>query len=168
MGKKNFALWPVSVYQGTLAQFTFPRRSFGPTTSERGVVTLGAFRLSLDAEKHDKVVAVVARTYQLSGQMPVRGSDLNGALESVLNDAAPPDLYLPTLRRIEEVETEETLEKIDRERLRALRELGFEIWVVVPLRTAGRAQTLLSGCADRLQPWWEEENRIVFGSPRHI
>lgn len=117
---------------------------------------------------HESVVAAAARTYQLTGQKALRGESLNGAVASAIGDAAPPDLYLPELLRIEEVETERSMKEIDLDRLRALRGLGLEIWVLVPLPQAGRAQSLLAGVADKLQPWWTDETGIRFGSPRLI
>lgn len=117
---------------------------------------------------HDAVVEAAARTYALSGERLVRGAAMNGAWDAVQMGATPPDLYVPSLRRIEEIETGETIEKVDRGRLQGIRGLGLEVWVLVPLNFAGAAQTLLSGSADRLQPWWEESGRIVFGNPRQI
>lgn len=130
------------------------------------MVILAAHQVSIDL--HDAVVEAAARTYTLNGEQPVRGSALNGAWSALHHDTTPPDLYLPRLRRIEEIETEESLAMIDCPRLRGISEFGLEVWVLVPLNVAGLAQTILSGSADRLQPWWEHSGRIVFGSPRQI
>lgn len=125
-------------------------------------------RIDRDQSLHEIVVAAAARTYELTGEAALLGESLNGAIAPAIGDASPPDLYLPGLLRIEEVETERSLEHIDLDRLRRLRGLGLEIWVLVPLPKAGRAQTLLSGVADKLQPWWTDETGIRFGSPRLI
>jgi len=109
--------------------------------------------------EHDELVDAVAKSYQVAGHEVHPRWQQNGT--------GLVDVYVPSLRRIEEVETEETFGAIDVERLRALRQRGLEVWVVVPLPLAGAAHQLLRGTADRIQPWWREERGAIrFGQPR--
>lgn len=113
---------------------------------------------------HSDVLLAAARAYELEGLEAVVGTPE----AAKANGSALPDLLIPALRRVEEIETDETFENMDPVWYRALRDRGLEVWVVVPLHLVGRAQTKLTDCADRLQPWWEEEGRVRFGNPRHL
>jgi hypothetical protein len=78
----------------------------------------------------------------------------------------PFDLVIPAFRRVEEVETTETIAVIDRNRLNKLREAGLEVRVLVPLADVGAAHAKLRGHVDWIQPWWIENRKVHFGSPR--
>lgn len=110
---------------------------------------------------HDLVVKASLGSYRAVGQAAVPSWGT-----SQTNGAPAPDLLLPGLRRIEEVETEDSFDVFDQARLEQLRRPGMELWVVVPLSRIGEAHHRLSGLADRIQPWWMEDDRITFGIPR--
>jgi hypothetical protein len=112
------------------------------------------------ADLHDRVVRASLSSYTAVGQrgMPFweRGED-RGTF---------PDLLLPGLRRVEEIETEQTLDNLDERRIAQLRRLGLELWILVPLSRIADAHERLRGLVDRLQPWWISDERIAFGQPR--
>ena len=111
---------------------------------------------------HDLVIDASARTYRLSGQVTwKREVTAKWALGT-----EPFDLVVPALRRVEEVETAETIGQLDLDRLAQCRQAGLEVWVLVPLNQVGAVQARLHGVVDRVQPWWLDGDRIVFGDPR--
>jgi hypothetical protein len=121
-------------------------------------ITAPAKALSL----HDQVIDASARTYELSGQVIwKREATAKWAL-----GAEPFDLVVPSLRRVEEIETAETLDQLDLDRLAQCRQAGLEVWVLVPLNHVGAVHARLLGVVDRVQPWWLVDDRVVFGDPR--
>lgn len=111
---------------------------------------------------HDLVIDASARTYTLSGQATwKREATAKWAVGS-----EPFDLVVPALRRVEEIETAETLDRLDVDRLAQCRQTGLEVWVLVPIAEIGAVHAKLHGIVDRVQPWWLVGERIVFGDPR--
>ena len=108
------------------------------------------------ASLHDAVVMASARTYEAKGisvHTPPYGSE------------SAADLSLPALARVEEIETEDTLDKIHIDRLLEFRLRGLDVWVLVPLSRLGSAHDTLRGIVSRLQPWWLEGEIVRFGRP---
>jgi hypothetical protein len=111
---------------------------------------------------HDLVIDASARTYTLSGQVTwKREATAKWALGT-----EPFDLVVPALRRVEEIETAETVDHLDLDRLAQCRQAGLEVWVLVPIAAIGAVHAKLHGIVDRVQPWWLVDDRIVFGDPR--
>jgi hypothetical protein len=108
---------------------------------------------------HDLVVFASHQSYLLNGE--------NAHLFSMCSRDGMtfPDLLIPALRRIEEIETEETFSSIDDARLRSFIEAGLEVWVVVPLSCMDRAHSRLRGLATRIQAWWIADDALKFGNP---
>lgn len=111
---------------------------------------------------HDLVVDASAQTYRLSGHEAWAN---HLAVGSGFGEI-PFDLVIPAFRRVEEVETAETIGNIDQNRLSKLREAGLEVRVLVPLADVGAAHARLRGHVDWIQPWWIENQKVHFGSPR--
>jgi hypothetical protein len=81
--------------------------------------------------------------------------------------AAPFDLFVPALQRVQEVETAETLPRADLARLRRCRQDGLQVWVLVALDTVAAAHAALKGTADHVIPFWIlDGERVRFGLPR--
>jgi hypothetical protein len=79
----------------------------------------------------------------------------------------PFDLFVPALRRVQEVETADTLPRADLARLRRCLEDGLQVWVLVPLDTVAAAHDALKTAADHVIPFWIlEGDRVRFGPPR--
>jgi hypothetical protein len=111
---------------------------------------------------HDLVLNASVRTYELSGHVTwTRQATAKWAVGT-----EPFDLFVPEFRRIEEVETAETLQHVDLKRLAQCRQAGLEVLVLVPLNQVGVAQTKLRGFVDKIQPWWIKNNRVLFGEAR--
>lgn len=105
---------------------------------------------------HDWVLVASARSYESAGQ-PVKCF--------VDAQSTAFDLLLPDMRRIEEIETEESLDHFRSSTVEPYREDGFDVWVLVPLHTMGKAHDRLRGVADFVQPWWVEDGALKFGTP---
>ena len=123
-----------------------------------------ALRGTPTESKHDIVLRAAARSYELDGLEALAVPDQGGSR----NGSSLPDLLIPALRRVEEIETDETIPDLNATWYKSLRDRGLEVWVVVPLASIGEIQTRLTGFADRIQPWWEDAGRIRFGNPRHL
>lgn len=108
---------------------------------------------------HDHIVRASVASYEHQGTRALPSWVLNG--EATGDD---PDIVLPDVRRVEEIANH--VSELDLDRLERLRRLGFEVWVLVPLKEMGSAHSRLRGLADRIQAWWVEENHIRFGEPR--
>lgn len=111
---------------------------------------------------HDLVVQAALRSYEIDGKEAVpywRGSS---------NGHAVPDLVIPSLRRVEEIETEESLSESIEQRLDALVATGMEVWVLVPILKLGESRDRLRGRAHHVQSWWMEDRRIYFGRPESL
>lgn len=108
---------------------------------------------------HDWVLVASAHSYESVGQ-PVKCFVDAGSTQP-----AAFDLLLPEMRRIEEIETEDSLEHFRASTVEPYREDGFDVWVLVPLHTMGKAHTHLRGVADFVQPWWIEGGALKFGTP---
>lgn len=110
---------------------------------------------------HDAVVLAATRTYQARGVDAIPYWEPNG------NGARAPftDLRLPELRRVEEIETDDSFDKVDISHLIALREQGLDVWMLVPLERLGAAHDQLRGAVSRLQSWWLKDGAIRFGRP---
>lgn len=111
---------------------------------------------------HDLVIETSARTYQLHGY-EVR---TRHQLTPRQFGRRPFDLVVPEIRRVEEVETEETLGSLDLERLLRCRRAGLQVWVLVPLKSIGAVSARLRGSADHLIPFWLADGDVRFGPPR--
>jgi hypothetical protein len=80
---------------------------------------------------------------------------------------APFDLFVPTLARVQEVETLETLPAVDLGRLRRCRAEGLQVWVLVPTDALFLAHATLKDAADHIVPFWAlDGERVRFGQPR--
>jgi hypothetical protein len=123
------------------------RRVESPVTNDTGQI-------------HDQVVRAAVTSYEHIGDKAIPFWALNGQGLGVDD----PDVLIPELRRVEEVAT--ALSEISEIRLKRFRELGLEIWVLVPLTEIGAAHGRLRGLVDRIQAWWVEDNAIRFGEPR--
>ena len=111
---------------------------------------------------HDLVVRASIGSYEAVGQSAIPFWHMAPGE----NGDTSPDVVLPGLRRIEEVETEDTFDALEDIRIESLRRPGMEVWVVVPLSRISDAHLRLRGRADRIQPWWVEHDSIRFGFPR--
>src|SRR5439155_18548549 len=80
----------------------------------------------LASSLHDHILETSARSYRLSGYTVWTKHAGPSAV-----GARPFDLVIPDLRRVEEVETTESLNGVDVERLRKCRMAGLEVWVLV-------------------------------------
>lgn len=109
---------------------------------------------------HDLVVRASLGSYAAVGQ---RGMPFWERSEEA---GMHPDLVLPGLRRVEEIETEQSFDHVDEGRIAQLRRLGMELWILVPLSKIAEAHERFRGVADRLQPWWVDDDRVAFGEPR--
>src|SRR5919202_2812432 len=87
-----------------------------------------ALHVTERAALHDLAVQAAARMYEGDGyETLVRHQPLPS-----LYGRAPFDLFIPTLGRVQEVETLETLPAVDLGRLRRCRAEGLQVWVLVP------------------------------------
>ena len=111
---------------------------------------------------HDLVVNASALTYRQSGHIAWAN---HIAIGSGFGEI-PFDLVIPAFRRVEEVETAETIATMDHQRLNKLREAGLEVRVLVPIADVGAAHAKLRGHVDWIQPWWIENQKVHFGNPR--
>lgn len=107
---------------------------------------------------HDLVVRASARSYEVEGHSAVPFWEIHGP-------GPLPDLVLPDLRRVEVV-TDNEVGEADVERLKTLRGIGLDVWVLVPRSCLAQAHSVLGAVADRIQPWWVERDAIRFGAPR--
>ncbi len=115
----------------------------------------------LASSLHDRILETSARSYRLSGYTVwTKHSGPSAA------GADPFDLVVPDLRRIEEIETSDSLPKADVDRLQKCRNAGMEVWVLVPLAEVGRAHGMFRGAADKIVPWWEGPEKVHFGDPQ--
>jgi hypothetical protein len=114
-----------------------------------------------DGSEHDLILRAVLRSYALQGEQAVPYWEVKWENET----QAPPDLLLPTLRRVEEIETEETLSSVDSAKLTRFRDAGIEVWVLVPLSSMADAHRRLRGLATRIQSYWLVGSEPRFGSP---
>jgi len=110
---------------------------------------------------HRKVVVQALHSYRSGGDLAIPFWEAR----IQKNQPAVPDLFLPGLRRVEEVETEETLENYDLSRLRNYTSHGLEVWVLVPLSRMAQAHDIFRGVATRIQAWWIEGSKLRFGRP---
>jgi hypothetical protein len=113
------------------------------------------------SDVHDLVVRASLASYEAVGQRGVpfweHADEGNGQ---------HPDIVLPRLRRVEEVETEESFDSLDWATAASLRRADMELWVVVPQSRMAVAHEKLRGLADRIQPWFFEGGQPMFGRPR--
>jgi hypothetical protein len=112
------------------------------------------------SEVHDLVVRASLSSYEAVGQ---RGVPF---WESEEGSGRRPDIVVPGLRRIEEVETEESFDSLDSRTIASRRQPGMDLWVVIPLSRLAAAHERLRGVADRIQPWSLEGGQLTFGRPR--
>lgn len=108
---------------------------------------------------HDHVLRLSLASYRTSGERAIARWDTGYATEST----QIPDIVLPLLRRVEEIETEESFTRADPSRYAAFRDRGLEVWVLVPLDCLSEAHSRFRGAVDRIQGWWVEGSRICFG-----
>ena len=114
------------------------------------------------ASVHDYVVKAAMRSYEIGGNEAVP------YWEGSTNGEDKPDLLIPSLRRVEEVETEDTIQQVSSERLIGYQTKGLEVWILVPITKLGEAHQRLRGAASRVQPWWIHDGRICFGRPESL
>lgn len=106
---------------------------------------------------HDLVVKAVHESYATDGHAVVPNWTMS------TNGHRKPDLLIPSLRRIEEVETDETFDELDPSEFEDFLREGLEVWLLVPLGKLGQAHTRFRGKAHRVQAWWVNDERICFG-----
>ena len=111
---------------------------------------------------HDRVLDASVWTYRVSGLETWTREQTHGWAIGT----QPFDLIIPKLRRVEEVETADSLAAINLQRLAECQRSGLDVWVLVPLKEVGRAQDRLRGVAGHVQAWWVEKDRVLFGEPR--
>lgn len=104
-------------------------------------------------------------SYEIDGKrvIPYWSSNGNGNHRMV-----SPDLFIPELRRVEEIETDESFDSIELRKLELLQAQGFEVWLLVPIARLGAAHETLRGKAHHVQPWWTQDGRIYFGRPEIV
>jgi hypothetical protein len=111
---------------------------------------------------HDFVVQASLSSYE------TQGSEAVPYWMTKANGHPVPDLYIPSLRRVEEIETDESLSQLSQDRIDDYRARGLEVWLLVPLEKLGEARSSLTGGGGRIQPWWITESRIYFGRPESL
>ena len=74
-------------------------------------------------------------------------------------------MFLPKLRRLEDIWTDHSFDYIKSVKYCEYKERGLEVWVLVPLNRMGKAHEFLRGKADWIQSWWVEKDSIKFGWP---
>lgn len=111
---------------------------------------------------HDLIVHAVAGSYQIEGHeaVPYWNGSSNGHKK--------PDLVIPALRRVEEIETDETLPSLEQSKIDHFVDQGMEVWLIVPLSKLGYAHDRFRGQASRVQAWWVKDGRICFGRPEAL
>lgn len=110
---------------------------------------------------HEEVLLASAMSYEAHGERVIPHWQLNGHRTEWV-----PDLFIPALRRIEQVVTLESLSDLKIEQLAKFRESGLEVWILGPIGAIGRLHSELRGVADRIQGWWIHEGRVLFEAPR--
>lgn len=111
--------------------------------------------------EHDVVLLAALRSYLVHGERAIPHWEVRWSSEP----QAPPDLFLPTLRRVEEIETDETLGSLDIAKLKRFRDAGIDVWVLVPLSRMADAHQKLRGLATRIQSYWLVGREPRFGNP---
>jgi len=76
------------------------------------------------------------------------------------------DFFIPEKRRIEKVYSSKGFASIDLKKYEEYRNKGFEVWIVVPLSSIGKAHEAFRNQVDWIQGWWAQDNFIKFSSPR--
>ena len=76
------------------------------------------------------------------------------------------DFFIPEKRRMEKVYSSKMLDIVNLNKYEEYRNKGFEIWILVPLSSMGRAHEAFRDRADWIQAWWIKDNRIKFSSPQ--
>ena len=121
-----------------------------------------ALHTSEQISVHDLVVEASARAYQAQGYEVLTRHQPSPRQFG----QEPFDLVVPELRRIEEIETELTLDTLDLRRLARCRQAGLQVWVLVPLKQIAVARSRVRGYVDHLVPFWLTEGKVGFGPPR--
>ncbi len=104
-----------------------------------------------------KVLDAAARSYRIDG-LDDEDIFVDNLKETV-------SLFIPKLRRIENVWSKEHLNRSYLDEYQKYKQLGIEIWVLVPASNMGEAHSYLRGHVDRIQSWWSESDDIKFGWP---
>jgi len=76
------------------------------------------------------------------------------------------DFFIPKKRRVEKIYSSVMFETANLEKYEEYRNNGFEVWVIVPLSSIGKAHEAFRNRADWIQGWWIENSFIKFGSPQ--
>jgi hypothetical protein len=122
-----------------------------------------AVRVTESISVHDLAVEASARAYQLQGYE----ANTRTRPDPKRSAQAAFDVVIPELRRVEEIETAETLAALDLKRLERCRRQGFQVWVLVPMEALPAAHVRLQGTVDHIVPFWlVDEERVRFGPPR--
>src|SRR5260370_28744854 len=82
---------------------------------------------------HDLVIDASARTYTLSGQVTWKRE----ATAKWAIGAEPFDLVVPALRRVEEIETAETIDRLDLHQLAQFKQRRLDVWALMPITLIG-------------------------------
>ena len=122
-----------------------------------------AVRVRESISVHDLAVEASARAYQLQGYE----AHTRNRPDPKSSGQAAFDVVVPELRRVEEIETAETLATLDLKRLERYRRRGFQVWVLVPMGALPAAHAKLKGTVDHIVPFWlMDGDRVRFGPPR--
>jgi hypothetical protein len=108
---------------------------------------------------HDLVVKAVLGRYETDQQRAIP------YWASSAPEDFKPDIVVPALRRAEEVETG-PLPETAPSHWTLLRDRGFELWLLVPLKLLAESHRKFSDLADYIQPWWIEGGVLKFGEAR--
>jgi hypothetical protein len=122
-----------------------------------------ALHLTASISTHDLTVKASARGYQTRG---FEALICNQPSPRLFSEHAF-DIFVPELRRVEEIETGESLAGLDLARLRRCREEALQVWVLVPTDAISAAHARLKGAVDHIVPYWlVGGERVRFGPPR--
>jgi hypothetical protein len=122
-----------------------------------------ALQVTESISVHDLAVEASARAYQLQGYE----AHIHSRPGPSKAGRSPFDVVVPELRRVEEIETAETLASLDLKRLQRCRAQGLQVWVLVPMGALPAAHARLKGTVDHIVPFWlADEERVRFGPPR--
>src|SRR5579884_2309888 len=100
---------------------------------------------AIETKTREAVIGATMQSYRLAGYEVVCRR---------VEDSHSPTFVVPRLKRLERIETEDSISRVEVAELQQDRATGLEVWLVVPLKQIGEAHGRFRGVADRLQAWW--------------
>lgn len=90
----------------------------------------------------------------------------NGINENEIGYGDKYTFFIPKIRRVENVVTSDTIDKVDISSLESHRQKGHEVWLLVDISVIGKAHKSFRDKVDKLQPWiYDKDGRVFFGYP---